>query len=314
MVTVLKIRRHTKVPWLTSVDLGLGGAIPGMASFLCAYVLLGRKVAVVDAGPTKCVPGLIAGLEKLSISPGDVSCILTTHIHMDHGGGLGTALKRLPNAVAIAHPSACRHLLEPEKWWKATRSTLGNLAENYGKPEPVPLERLIAAEDGMELDLGGIGLEMLFTPGHAPHHLSFMEKRDGVLLAGELAGVHARGIRRPATPPPFNLDQQLASINRIIERRPRTLCYGHFAWEADATARLCAHRRKLLLWRDVIAQGLSQAWSRDEIFKEVLRRDREIERLPGLPSQAHKWEMLFVMNSIAGLVGHLEQEAATLER
>lgn len=306
---VTRIRRHRSIPWLAMID--TGDNVPGMERFFCSYVLLGRKVAILDIGPSCCVPTVMEGLNELGISPERVAYLLTSHIHLDHGGGTGAALKLLPDAVAIVHPGGTPHMENPWKLWEASKKTLGDLAEAYGQPEPVPSVRLVPAREGMQIDLGDIKLEAMLTPGHAPHHLSFFARQDNLLLAGELCGVRARGIRRPATPPPLFLDEQLASLDRAIALRPSVLCYGHFGWESNATARLKAHRRKLEEWRDIVASGLEAGKPREQIAGEISRTDAGMAGLPRLSVLQQKREMVFVNNGVAGIAGHLERTATS---
>ncbi|MEW6034408.1 MAG: MBL fold metallo-hydrolase [Chloroflexota bacterium] len=300
-----KVRRHPRMPWLALID--LGDAVTGLEDFLCAYVLRFERTALVDVGPARGIPVLLDGLRMLGVSPEEVAYVLTTHIHLDHGGGVGTALRHLPNAAAVAHPSASGHLERPWKLWESSLRTLGGLAEAYGQPEPVPPERLLGAEEGMKLDLGDGEIEVLLTPGHAPHHVSFMERRERVLLAGELAGVHARGIRRPATPPPLYLEQQLDSMERAFALGPSVLCYGHYGWESKGESRLRAHRRQLLRWRDLVDEGLRAGLGREEMAGELVRQDRALRWLADLPEAQYRREMDFILNSVAGFTSHLER-------
>lgn len=300
-----RARVHPKFPWLALID--LSGAVPGMERFLCAYAARAQRTALVDVGATSCIPDLLAGLGPLHISPEDVTWIISTHIHLDHGGGAGTALGYFPNAQVLVHPSAMSHMQDPARLWQASLRTLGATAETYGQPRPVPFGRLTPAADGMSLDLGGLELQVLLTPGHALHHLSLFNHRDSVLLAGELAGVHARGVRRPAVPPPFYLDQQLASLDRAISLKPSVVCYGHYGWESNGTARLRYQRRQLLYWLEVVEKGLRAGRSQDGIAAELVRSDPGLAALDRLTPLQRQRDMVFVLNSIAGLAGHLER-------
>ncbi|MBI4340255.1 MAG: MBL fold metallo-hydrolase [Chloroflexi bacterium] len=302
---MLRIRRHPAIPALSMID--PGGVVLGLEGFLCSYVLQAEKTALLDIGPACALPATLEGLKRLGIHPQAVDYLLISHIHLDHGGAAGAALRILPNAVALVHPAGAAHLEKPFKLWEGSRRTLGALAEAYGQPEPAPPGRVIAAQDGQVIDLGGLELEVLFTPGHAPHHFSLWDGRHRLFLAGELAGVRAHGIRRPAVPPPLYLEQQLASLDRSIALRPAVLCYGHYGWEAAAERRLRAHQRQLLLWRDIVAEGRKAGWGQERTAGECIRRDRKMVGLDALPQTQREREMAFVMNSVAGLTWHLKQ-------
>ncbi len=40
-------------------------------------------------------------------------------------------------------------------------------------------------EDGEEVEVGGLRLRSLYTPGHAPGHLAFYIESEGIVLAGD---------------------------------------------------------------------------------------------------------------------------------
>ena len=162
--------------------LDLAPPIPGFEQFIGCYVIGGKKVALVDVGPSSCSQNLIRGLAKLGITPMDVEYIFITHIHIDHAGGLGKILAATPRAKVVVHGKAKRHLINPKKLWQGSKKVLGELADKYGVIYPVPEERILTPNEGETFKLNGdTELEVLFTPGHAPHHLSFIERRRGIV-------------------------------------------------------------------------------------------------------------------------------------
>ena len=108
----------------------------------------------MDVGPKVTVPNLLSSLAKLGISPGEIDYIILTHIHVDHAGGIGTAIKEMSRAKIVASDRALSHLVDPTALWTASVKTLGELALKYGEIEPVPEDRIVAATDQMKLDLG----------------------------------------------------------------------------------------------------------------------------------------------------------------
>ena len=61
-------------------------------NFIASYILKGRHVAIVETGPASSVSNLLFGLEELNINPEDVIYVAVSHIHLDHGGGVGMGL------------------------------------------------------------------------------------------------------------------------------------------------------------------------------------------------------------------------------
>lgn len=143
--------------------LDLQPPIPGYGKFISGYLVIGRKRAVIDPGPAIAIDGLLKALAEAGTKPQEIDYIVLTHIHIDHAGGIGKAVGAMPNAMVVVHERALPHLVNPEKLWAASLRTLGDLAIKYGEIEPVPAARIVAAQDNMKLELGGMELEVYFT-------------------------------------------------------------------------------------------------------------------------------------------------------
>lgn len=282
--------------------IGLAPPIPGMERFIGSWLVCGQRKAIVDPGPTSAIPNLLSALSQLDISPADIEYIILTHIHLDHAGGTATALRDMPRARVFAHAQAYRHLADPARLWEASLKTLGALARQYGRMEPVPEDRLAVMTDLAAVDLGlGVVLEAHYTPGHAAHHLSLFERGSGALLAGEAAGVCINGAVRLATPPPFRLDETLSSIDRLIALQPGTICYGHFGACADAMDRLRLARSKLLAWHKIVQTAAGDDLGPEETLALLRKRDPDLAYLDGLGPDAFRREHDLLINSIKGL-------------
>lgn len=278
--------------------------IPGYNRFIGSYLLSGEKTAIVDPGPSISVPGLMAGLEAAGIRPEQVDYIILTHIHIDHAGGAGALCRLLPNAQVIAHSRAIRHLIDPTALWQGSLKTLGELAVRYGEIQPVPADRIIEAAESSPIHLGNnITLEVYLTPGHAPHHLSLFNRADELLLAGEAGGVCSNGAIRPATPPPFKLEETLASIDRLIALNPQRICYGHFGCYDNAVEQLRRARQQILDWHKIATGEKARGKSPGQIMAVIRSKDRELDYLNGLDKDAFERESVLLLNTVRGLSG-----------
>jgi len=248
----------------------------GIENVIASYVLCDNKVAIVETGPTVSIPNLLAGLQEIGIRNEEIDYVAVSHIHIDHAGGTGTLLQKLPNAKLIVHPRGAPHLIEPQKLWEATLQVLGKIAERYGKIEPVPKERILPAYDGMIIDLGDrIELKVLETLGHASHHLSFSENRSQGIFPGDAAGIYigTYDVVVPTTPPPFNLEVTLASINRLIGLKPKQLYYTHFGPARNPVKKLEEYANRLRLWAKMISDSVKNGEDFDTICQKVLEKD-----------------------------------------
>ena len=272
-MSVTRLQEHTFL-----VDVSPGK----LQNFIASYVLKAKQAAIVETGPTSSVPNLLSGLEKLNIKPEDVAYVAVTHIHLDHGGGAGTLLKNLTNAKVIVHPSAVPHLVNPEKLWKQSTEVLGKeITELYGAPEPILAERIIAAADGMTVDIGNnVKLRVVETLGHASHHQSYYDTLSGGIFPGDAAGIYLKDIDVvvPTIPPPFRLDASLASLEKLIGLNPKALYYTHFGMSVNAVEKLRAYANQLKLWVSIAEQGLRNKQGFEVIRNEILNSDESVRK------------------------------------
>jgi len=248
----------------------------GIRKFIASYILRGEKTAIIECGPTSSTENLLEGLEKLGVEREEISYVMVSHIHLDHGGGAGALLKHLPNARLIVHPRGLPHLANPQKLWSQSRQVLGKIAEIYGKPFPVPSERMIPAKDGMNINLGnGINIRIIETLGHASHHVSYYDPKGEIVFPGDAAGIYVKDldIILPTTPPLLVLDKTLESIEKLAGLNPKMLCYTHFGPASDAVNKLRAYASQLRLWASVIRECLKKNEDSETMKKRIIEKD-----------------------------------------
>ncbi|MCI4339721.1 MAG: MBL fold metallo-hydrolase [Thermoplasmata archaeon] len=248
---------------------------------VASYVIPGEEgVTLVETGPTPCLPALRSGLEAAGVAADDVRRIFVTHIHLDHAGGLGAAAAAFPNATMYAHERGAAHLIDPTRLIASARRAWGASADPlWGTIAPVPAGRLVALRGGERFPVDGGELRAIYTPGHAQHHLAFLDSGLGAVLVGDAAGVRLEGAprARPAVPPPdLDLEALFTSLDAMVALEPRWILYSHFGPATSAVAALHAYREEVVAWRDAaLAAALS-----DPSVENVARalRQRETER------------------------------------
>jgi glyoxylase-like metal-dependent hydrolase (beta-lactamase superfamily II) len=281
----------------------LGFPVSGYEDFIGTYIYTGARKAIIDVGPARTLPHLFAALKLLSVPLEEINYLILTHIHIDHAGGAGAALRQMPRARVIVHPRGVKHLVSPQALWESSQKTLGQLALEYGQIDPVPEERITVATDGMSLDMGGgRELQLWFTPGHAVHHLSIYDPCEKTLLAGEAAGVCLNGIIRLATPPPFRLAESLAAIDKLLSLQPTQICYGHFGCFDQAGARLACIRAKTLMWYEWVHQAARENRDLEYILTYLRQKEPDLGYLDSLPERTFAREKGFLFNVIQGLL------------
>lgn len=282
----------------------------GFESFIASYVLKGKKAAIIETGPTSSVPNVLFGLEQLGVKREDVAYVAVSHVHLDHGGGAGTLLKSLPNAKVIVHQRGAPHLANPEKLWQQSREVLGRITDLYGVPEPVPPERIIAAQDGMTFDLGNnVELRVVETLGHASHHQSFFETFGRGVFPGDAAGIYLKEFDSivPTTPAPFRLDGALAALDRLEKLEPKALYYSHFGEASDPVRRLRMYADQLRLWGRIARQGVREKQGLEEVRRNIIKNDEQIQRAVRF-IQAHPvLDETVLNNSVQGFMQFAER-------
>jgi glyoxylase-like metal-dependent hydrolase (beta-lactamase superfamily II) len=222
------------------------------------YLILGDPVALLESGTSISAPKILSALAELGVAREGVGWIFLTHVHLDHAGGAGALLPKLQNAMVVVHERGAKHLVDPSRLVASVKEAVGERFPFYGTAVPIPEECLFVAHDGDQFDLGRFAVRAIDTPGHAPHHLCFLEERTGVLFTGDAAGLHLNGSLLPATPPPsFNLAASRTSLEKLRTFAPNLLLYTHFG---PGPADLILQYEKLLAaWVEAVRMALAQA-------------------------------------------------------
>ena len=196
-----------------------------------ALVQSSGGVAIVDPGPTTCLPALELGLQESGARWDDVRHILLTHIHLDHAGATGTIVREHPHISVFVHERGTPHMADPQKLIdSATRLYGDRMGRLWGEIAPVPAANLVTLRGGERIDAGGRTFDVAYTPGHASHHVSYFDRSSGVAFVGDTAGVCIdKGYALPPTPPPdVDVEKWRASIDAIEAWSPETVFMTHF--------------------------------------------------------------------------------------
>ena len=281
----------------------------GFKNLICSYVIKGKKPFLVESGPSNSIPNLLSGLKELEVELEDVEYVAVTHIHLDHGGGAGTLLKYLPNAKVIVHPRGMPHLVDPERLWPSSQKVLGFVSEIFGKPEPVPKERVIPVTEGT-FDLGyGAKLSVTETVGHASHNLSFQESFNGGIFPGDAAGTYLPefDVVVPTTPPPFYLDAALSSLDKLINLKPTALYFSHFGKANNAVERLKDYKLQLQLWADIAEEGVGKNWSLEQIRDKIVAEDAAMRLVADFVKSHRIYSKTVLENCVRGFIEYVKQ-------
>ena len=285
----------------------------GFKNLICSYLIKGKKPFLVESGPANSIQSLLTALEELDVKFDDVEFVAITHVHLDHGGGVGTLLKSLPNAKVIVHPRGMPHLIDPERLWPSSQKVLGFVSDIFGKPEPVPKDRIIPVTEG-SFDLGcGAKLTVLETVGHASHNLSFQESFNGGVFPGDAAGTYLPefDVVVPTTPPPFYLDAALASLDKLISLKPTALYFSHFGKALNAKQRLEDYKIQLQLWAKIAEEGVKKNWSLEQIRDRIIMEDNVMGLTKDFVMSHRIYSKTVLENCVRGFIEYAKQKQSS---
>jgi glyoxylase-like metal-dependent hydrolase (beta-lactamase superfamily II) len=243
-----------------------------MFSVYSVYLIDDGGGALVEPGPAALVPQIREGMEKLGMR--GLSYILPTHIHMDHAGGTGALARLFPQAKVVVHPSGAKHFKDPARLTESTREVVGEDFEaRFGAILPIPADQLHVAEDGEVLSLDGRKLKVVYSPGHAPHHLSYLDLKTRGLFCGEAVGVPEQGDEWPplpyAAPPGFDLEAYLQTLEKLRALMPRTLFFSHRGTGYEPDKLLSIAQETAKAFGDIILDGLKAGAATKEISRRI---------------------------------------------
>jgi glyoxylase-like metal-dependent hydrolase (beta-lactamase superfamily II) len=152
-------------------------------------------VAVIDPGPAD--PSHIDAI--LACGAGRIRWILLTHTHRDHA----------PAAVALK---------------LATDATIAGRPPSEGATDhaTVTIDEVLA--DGQSLDVDGLVLRAIHTPGHASNHLCYLLEQTQMLFSGDQL---VQGFTVVIAPPDGNMRAYLRSLDRLRSLDIAILAPGH---------------------------------------------------------------------------------------
>lgn len=182
-----------------------------------------RGGVVVDPGPASTIDTVLAALPG-----GRPRAVLLTHIHLDHAGGAGTLTARFPELPVYVHEVGAPHLIDPSRLLRSAGMLYGEEMETlWGEVLPVPERNVVALSGGEIVE----GLEVIAAPGHAAHHVVYLDPDAGDAFVGDVAGVRippGETVWLPTPPPDIDLARWRGSIAAVADRQPERLLLTHF--------------------------------------------------------------------------------------
>ncbi|MEI6520290.1 MAG: MBL fold metallo-hydrolase [bacterium] len=196
---------------------------PGRYMQCQSFAILGTSgVVIVDPGSGYFEDEVIAGLREAGASPEDVCAILITHCHSDHAFGTDCWQKRGARLMASAPTAKAMRECAPLIWCEHTELIT-----------PVIIDDVLA--DGQILNIAGLRITCVTTPGHTPGCMSYLlDDDDGITaFTGDML--------MPGSQPgwagvDFSGEALLDSLQRLQKYNIRKVYPGHGAITGDINA------------------------------------------------------------------------------
>jgi len=197
---------------------------------------------LIEVGPANTVERLRAALAEHGYGPEDIGHAFVTHIHLDHAGAAGWIAKH--GTHIHVHAFGAPHLVDPERLLRSAQRIYGeDMNRLWGTMTPTPGQQVHPLDDGDVVEIGGVRVRCLDTPGHARHHLSFIvETSEGpVAFTGDAAASHmpdSTFISLQTPPPEFDHDAWKHTIARLRDEQLVRMYPTHFGPCDDPGGRL----------------------------------------------------------------------------
>jgi hydroxyacylglutathione hydrolase len=183
----------------------------GMVQENC-YILRGDgsdRALIVDPGEE--APRILAAVEELGLT---VEAVLLTHTHFDHVGAVAPVARETGAPVYVS---------------EIERPVLADIMSYVPFPGFGPYESYEAdhtLKGGERLELAGFEIDVLFTPGHSPGHLTFSIPGERAIFSGD---VLFQGSVGRTDLPGGDWNTLLGSIGTLVESLPEdtTVYPGH---------------------------------------------------------------------------------------
>jgi hydroxyacylglutathione hydrolase len=167
------------------------------------------RVLIVDPGEE--AERILAKLEEIG---GTAEAILVTHCHFDHIGAVA------PVAEATGAPVYCPEIETP---------ILSDIMafvpwEGFGPFEDYEADETVAG--GETLELAGLEIDVVFTPGHSPGHVTYSVRGEDAIFSGDVLFQGSVGrVDLPGADGPT----LILSIRKLLDSHPdeTTVYPGH---------------------------------------------------------------------------------------
>ncbi|MFB6209904.1 MAG: MBL fold metallo-hydrolase [Halobacteriales archaeon] len=199
-----------------------------------AAVETSKGIVLLDVGFPGATDQIAAGLEDMGNGWDDVRSVVLTHQDGDHAGALQTVVERT-DATVYAH-EICSPYIDGRKH---------PIKSPEGQRYP-PVDVDVDIVGGVSFRTAAGPMEVIYTPGHAPGHVSLYFPDERLLIAADALTADEDGLAGPSEEYTLEMDEALDSAAALGEFAiEQILCYhgGVVAADGEAIRELVATLR-----------------------------------------------------------------------
>lgn len=237
----------------------------------CIYLIEGNeRTALIDAAGPQEAENCMKKLEQRGITP---DILILTHAHWDHAAGTPVFQEKYPNMEAMVGKHGIEALKYPKKFNEP-------FSEFPFLPDLVKIEGLIPLSDGDKIDLGGIEIVIIETPGHTNCCISIFEPINKVLFIGDsLGNIWTLDLIMPLImPPEFSEEKYLKTIDKIKNLDYNSLALAHYGILTDSIANKFPDLVKAAYfeWKDFFITAWNKNHNEDFLINKFVEKMNEM--------------------------------------
>jgi glyoxylase-like metal-dependent hydrolase (beta-lactamase superfamily II) len=235
------------------------------------YVLQGsRDAMMISGGMSYIVPDVMQQMEELGIDRERISRLLILHAHFDHVG-IVPFVKRTLGRVEVSASARAWELLRTPKVLHTINEFGRSVAARMGREEVYRTHDLDWRDDitggtvgeGDRIDLGGLDVRIMETPGHSSCSISAYAPQMQALFPSDAGGIPFKDII--VTSGNSDYTQFQRSLERMRDLPVAVLCADHYGYVCGGEA------------AGYIGRAVEAAAGRRALMEEVYGRTRDID-------------------------------------
>ncbi|MGF2716221.1 MBL fold metallo-hydrolase [Bacillus cereus] len=192
-----------------------------------------EMAVLVDTGIPGQLEQIRLAMSKVGVPFDKLKVVILTHQDLDHIGSLPEILNHSNNDIEVyAHVFDKPYIegtlplinTDPDRMSKEQWASLPEQMQFlYKNPPKAKVDKTL--EDGQELSYCG-GIQVIFTPGHTPGHISLYLKQNKTLVAGDAMVVVDGVLQRPVSQTTLDMKTAIDSLEKFLDLDiEKVICY-----------------------------------------------------------------------------------------